>query len=285
LTKADIVYEHLSEAGITRFTALYLCQEIEKVGSIRSARFIDLEIPAMYKSLLAFSGTSPGLYPKFLNADFYDCEFCYGWGLHSDGFYRDTDLRKEGVPVEHTLFADPVKLWAIADEEGINEPQDLEGMTFAEALPPGGKPAEYVNIPYPHRDMIVEYRYDGASGAYRRWDGGEPHVDALTGEQISASNVAVVYANHVDTDIYEDEPRRNHPSVQIQLWGTGPTVVFRDGQAFEGLWARPNREHMLVFRDAAGQAPIPLKPGNTWIQLVPLEGHRWTFEATWKEEE
>ena len=30
----------------------------------------------------------------------------------------------------------------------------------------------------------------------------------------------------------------------------------------------------------AGQA-IPLKPGNTWIQLVPLAGHRWSFEATW----
>jgi hypothetical protein len=93
LPQADIVYEHLSEAGITRFTAIYLCQEIEKVGSTRSARFIDLEIPAMYESLLAFSGTSAGLYPKYLNADFYDRQFCYGWGLHAEGFYRDLELR------------------------------------------------------------------------------------------------------------------------------------------------------------------------------------------------
>jgi hypothetical protein len=133
--------------------------------------------------------------------------------------------------------------------------------------------------------MVVDYRYDEDSGAYLRWDGKMPHVDAATGEQISVTNVIVVYANHVDTDIYEDEPRRNHPSVQIQLWGTGPAVVFRDGQAFEGLWARPQRDDMLVFRDATGQMPIPLKPGNTWIQLVPLEGHRWTFEASWGEDE
>jgi hypothetical protein len=93
--------------------------------------------------------------------------------------------------------------------------------------------------------------------------------------------VVVVYATHVDSDIFEDEPRRNHPSVQIQLWGTGPVVVFRDGQAFEGLWARPKREQMLLFRDPTGQIPIPLKPGNTWMQLVPLPGHRWTLEATW----
>jgi hypothetical protein len=129
--------------------------------------------------------------------------------------------------------------------------------------------------------MVVDYRYDLASGSYLRWNAGVPHVDAASGQQLSAKNVVVVYATHVDTDIFEDEPRRNHPSVQIQLWGTGPVVVFRDGQAYEGLWARPEREDMLVFRDSTGQIPIPLKPGNTWIELVPLPGHRWSFEATW----
>jgi len=285
LPQADIVYEHLSEAGITRFTAIYLCQKVEKIGSTRSARFIDLEIPAMYKSLMAFSGTSAGLYPKFLNADFYDRELCYGWGLHPEGFYRDKELRKQGVPIEHTLFADPVKIWEIADELGINERQDLTGLSFEYEVPEGGEPATHIHIPYPNRNMIVDYRYDAESGAYRRWDAGEPHLDAATGEQITVTNVAVVYATHVDTDIYEDEPRRKHPSVQIQLWGTGPAVIFRDGLAFEGLWARPNRDDMLVFRDATGQIPIPLKPGNTWIELVPLEGHRWIFEASWDAEE
>jgi hypothetical protein len=285
LPQADIVYEHLSEAGITRFTAIYLCQEVKEIGSTRSARFIDLEVPAMYKSLMAFSGTSAGLYPKFLSADFYDREFCYGWGLHPEGFYRDKELRSQGVPIEHTLFADAARIWEIADELDINERQDLQGMHFSDKAPQGGQPAPHINIPYPHRDMVVDYRYDPDVGAYLRWDGGVPHVDAASGEQITATNVVVIYANHVDTDIYEDEPRRNHPSVQIQLWGTGPAVVFRDGLAFEGLWARPNRDEMVVFRDTTGQIPIPLKPGNLWIQLAPLEGHRWTFEATWDDEE
>ncbi|RPI50397.1 MAG: DUF3048 domain-containing protein, partial [Chloroflexi bacterium] len=35
LPQADIVYEHLSEAAITRFTAIYLCQEVDKIGSTR----------------------------------------------------------------------------------------------------------------------------------------------------------------------------------------------------------------------------------------------------------
>jgi hypothetical protein len=284
LPQADIVYEHLTEAAITRFTAIYLCQPVDKIGSTRSARFIDLEIPAMYKSLMAFSGTSAGLYPKFLNADFYDREFCYGWGLHSEAFYRDTELRAQGIPIEHTLFADPAKIWAIADKLGINQRQDLQGLTFAREVPAGGQPATHIHIPFPSRDMVVDYYYDAASGAYLRWDAGDPHLDAASGEQISVTNVVVVYATHVDTDIYEDEPRRNWPSVQIQLWGNGPAVIFRDGQAFEGLWARPKRDEMLVFRDPTGQVPIPLKPGNTWIELVPLPGHRWSFEASWDTE-
>ena len=281
LPQADIVYEHLSEAAITRFTAIYLCQEVTKIGSTRSARFIDLEIPAMYKSIMAFSGTSAGLYPLFLNADFYDRQMCYGWSLHPEGFYRDQALRQQGVPIEHTLFADPAKIWAVADKLGINQRQDLNGMHFAVPPPDGGQPATHVQIPFPSRDMVVEYRYDAARGVYLRWDAGVPHLDAATGEQLAVTNVVVAYAPHVDTDIYEDEPRRNHPSVQIQLWGTGPVVVLRDGLAYEGLWARPKREDMLVFRDATGQIPIPLKPGNTWVELVPLAGHRWAFTATW----
>lgn len=284
LPQADIVFEHLAEAGITRFTAIYLCQPVDKIGSVRSARFIDLEIPAMYKSLMAFSGVSPGLFPMFRDADFKDREFWYDRGIHSAGFYRDKDLRAKGVPIEHTLFADPAKIWEIADELGINQPQDLKGLDFANEVPAGGQPATRINIPYPSRDMIVEYRYDSAKGAYLRWDGGEPHIDAATGDQIAVANVIVLYANHIDADFYEDFPRTNHPSIRIQFFGIGSAVIFRDGQAFEGLWARPKRDDMVVFRDPKGQVPIPLKPGNSWMQMVPLEGHRFSFEATWGNE-
>ncbi len=282
LPQADIVYEHLSEAAITRFTGIYLCQEVDKIGSVRSARFIDLELPAMYKSILAFSGTSPGLYPKFKSADFKDREFWYDQGIHSEAFFRDKELRAQGLPIEHTLFAMPDKIWEIATKLGVNQPQDLNGMTFAYEPPPDGEPATRIHIPFPSRDMVVEYQYDAKAGTYLRWDGGEPHVDATSGNQLAAANVVVVYATHADADFYEDYPRTNHPSVQIQLWGTGPAVIFRDGQAYEGLWARPKREDLLVFRDASGQVPIALKPGNTWIELVPLPGHRWSFEATWE---
>lgn len=130
LPQADIVYEHLSEAGITRFTGIFLCQDVAKIGSVRSARFIDLEIPAMYKSLMALSGTSPGLLPKLENSDFSNRLFWYDRGINSAGFYRDKELRQQGLAIEHTLFGDPAKIWEIAEKKDINQPQDLEGLTL-----------------------------------------------------------------------------------------------------------------------------------------------------------
>lgn len=282
LPQADIVFEHLTEAAITRFTAIYLCQTPSRVGSVRSARYIDLEIPAMYKSLIAYSGTSPGLYPKFRDADFKDREFWYDQGIHSEAFYRDKALIATGLPIEHTLFADPNKIWAIATKLGINQPQDVQGMTFDAKVPSAVPPATHIHVPFPSSDMVVDWRYDAASGKYLRWDAGEPHVDATSGKQLAFDNVVVVYVTHVDDPtIFEDYPRHNWPSVQIQLWGTGPAIIFRDGVAVQGLWARPERDDILVFRDTAGQVPMALKPGNTWIELVPLPGHKWSFTATW----
>ncbi|HJW84927.1 MAG TPA: DUF3048 domain-containing protein, partial [Anaerolineae bacterium] len=57
---ADLVYEHEAEGGVTRWTALFLSQSPALVGSNRSCRIIDADLPAMYKALLACSGFSGG---------------------------------------------------------------------------------------------------------------------------------------------------------------------------------------------------------------------------------
>jgi hypothetical protein len=191
------------------------------------------------------------------------------------------DLYRSGKTIDYCLFADPVKIWQIASQLGINQPQDLSGLTFSPAAPAGGQPALHISIPYPTRTSYVDYRYDAATGRYLRWNGNVPHVDAATGAQLATTNVIVAYAAHVDANFYEDYPRTNWPSIQIQLWGTGPMLLFRDGQVYEGLWARPERDDMLLLRDPTGQVPIPLKPGNTWVELVPLPGYKWSFEVTW----
>jgi hypothetical protein len=55
ISAADIVYEHYTEGGLTRFSAVFYSQAPQRVGSIRSARLIDNQLVPMYNGLLAFS--------------------------------------------------------------------------------------------------------------------------------------------------------------------------------------------------------------------------------------
>ncbi len=266
LSFADVVFEHLSEAGLTRLTAIFLCQDVEKVGSIRSARLIDLEIPAMFKAMFAYSGASGGVKQKIRESDFFDRVISPDFG-HS-GFYR---IPSEGKAFEHTLFSDTQSLWNITEERGLNQRQDLSGWVFSEEPPAGGSPATSLEFLYTPKYSSAEYQYDPEREAYLRSIFGEPHGDELTGEQIAVRNVVALYAHHVDTDIVEDSTGpRVYYSIEIQLWGEGKAIVFRDGQAFEGKWVRLQRHDLIRFLDDAGN-PIPLKPGNTWIQVVPLD--------------
>jgi hypothetical protein len=269
LNQADMVFEHLTEANLTRFTAIFLCQEAEKIGCIRSARLIDLEIPAMYKAILIFSGVSPGLVPRFQNCDFSD------WLLSPDPLFRDPDsddiiyrVPAEGKAYENTLFTDTETLWQATEKRGWNSRQDLSGLVFAEEPPGGGSPATRLAMVYHAKYATAEYEYDPERQAYLRSVVGEPHLDEVTGEQIIAKNIVVLYVNHVETDIIEDELGAH--SVEIQLWGEGHAVVLRDGQAYEVKWIRHQRSDMLRYVDSEGR-PFPLKPGNTWVQVIPLD--------------
>ena len=265
LSYADVVFEHLSEAGLTRLTAIFLSKDAEKVGSIRSARLPDLEIPAMFKAIFAYSGASGGVKQRIEESDFFERVISPDFG-HS-GFRR---IPSEGKAFEHTLFSDTQTLWEIAEERGLNERQDLSGWAFSEEPPDGGSPATSIEILYTPKYASAEYQYDRQREAYLRSIFGEPHRDELTSEQIAARNVVVLYANHVETDIVEDSTGpRIYYSIEIQIWGEGRAIVFRDGRAFEGKWVRSQRPDMVRFVGDAGD-PIPLKPGNTWIQVVPL---------------
>ena len=58
LSKADVVIEHLAEGSITRFTAIFHSEDAGRIGSVRSARLIDLEIPVLFDAFLVYSGAS-----------------------------------------------------------------------------------------------------------------------------------------------------------------------------------------------------------------------------------
>ncbi len=263
LNDADLVFEHTTEGNLTRFTAIVYGETPPRLGPVRSARLVDLELPAMYDAALGYSGSSNGVASLLQNADFRE-RILYAW---EKGYYRTG----EDKPVEHTLYATPDLLWEALDEKGQNNPPTFTTTNvFSSEAPPGGTPASAVNIDY--NWTLVNWRYDPASGRYLRWTDGVPHLDGNTGEQVSAANVIVIAPYHAyDATICEQinsDGTCAALSVEVQLWGSGTGAIFRDGQRYDVTWERLARTDSLTFKDSEG-GPFPLQIGNSWVQLVP----------------
>ncbi len=266
LSDADVVVEHLSEGSITRFTALFLANSPVKVGSVRSCRLIDIELPVIFDSALTCSGTSPGVKPLMRNSyahqnnltmisDFgpYECANC-------------PMFRVSGRRAPHNLFANTLNAWKELDERGVDVPTTFKAWTF-DAAPPAGKDTSEVDVEY--RSGTIGWTYDPASGEWLRSLRNQQQIDAENREKIAADNVILVYAHHQPTLIQEDVGGSR--SIEIQVWGEGPVRIFRDGREIGGRWKRGSGVGEFEFFDVNGNK-IPLKPGNTWIEMVPIKG-------------
>lgn len=269
LNAADLLFEHYAEGGITRFTAIFYGTYPERVGSVRSGRLIDLEIPAMYQAPFAYSGSSAGVKEKYRNSDLFPARIMSpDFGVGAPAFYR---VPREGVAFEHTLFANPLALRQLAIERGVDQrPTFPKLMAFSEGLPAVKDIFDATRVNIDYKASKTQWDYAATLGYWQRTVAGAPHTDYLTGEQLRAANVVVIFANHLETDILEDTWGGGHMSIEIQVWGQGPALVFRDGKMIQGFWQRAARGEMLTLIDSAGK-PLPLKPGNTWFEMVPLE--------------
>lgn len=273
INAADLIYEHYNEGWFaTRWTAVFLGESPDRVGPIRSGRIIDLEIPAMYSAVFANSGFSNGVTRLFRNSDLYP-----DWVV-SDSlpetiqprpFYRDYS---RNVPLEHTMYTSPalVREWAAA--RGVEGRQELEGMTFSEDPPPGMTstgPANEIQVPW--NSLRADWRYDESTSRYLRWTDGAAHLDALTGEQLEAANVVVLYVPQWNTDIVED-PHSGALSIRWALWNEDnpyrPAILFRDGQRHDCTWTREERHDMLTLVDEEGN-PLAFKVGSTFFEVLP----------------
>ena len=147
LNQADLVFEHYSEGGITRFTAIFYTHTPKRVGSIRSGRLIDLEIPIMYEAAFAYSGSS---YPiKEMIRESYFFERIISPDFSHGGFWRTDDEKNPSSFRVDSLFTNTEDLRFILAERGLESRPDLGyGMSFHPDPPPGGIPAEEVEVIY-----------------------------------------------------------------------------------------------------------------------------------------
>ncbi len=266
INQADLVYEYETEGGVTRFAAIFRNNAPTHVGSVRSARLIDLELVPMYNALLAYSGTSDPIQQMILHSDFVYQTFSplKGDNCADAGFCR---FPREGLPFEHTLFLDTTKLWDLATRRNVNTGYKARGFAFADQPDAGGLPANDIFIDW-YGQIDARWQYNPDTGRYTRWTDGVPHIDIADGQQLWADNLIIIEVPHNDRpDLFEPESKT--ASLEIALWDQGRAYVFRDGVYYQGYWRRQNRDPgsalQLIF---GNNEPIMLKPGRSWVSIV-----------------
>ena len=199
LNEAAVVFEHYVEAWITRFTAIFYGTEVEKVGPIRSARLIDIELPAIFDSMLVMSGESGGVKQRVRASDFAARVVSADLGADCPPLCR---VPRETVTCGdwiHTLYTNTADLHARAVKSGLDVRPPLSGWTFSPAPPKGGQPADVIHVNYLNAPAM--WTYDPASGNYRRTQDRLTQSDALTKERLTTANVVVLYAHHIFSNI------------------------------------------------------------------------------------
>ncbi|MGI6207153.1 MAG: DUF3048 domain-containing protein [Anaerolineae bacterium] len=256
LSEADIIYEDIMDGWwVTRLTAIFLANDPETIGPIRSARLVNIELANQYQGALVHAGASDQVrwfisQEPFTNLD----EF-----FHPQPFYYINSLGWMG-----RLHTSAPAIREYLESKEWNEPVTLEGFVFSEEAPEG-EVAETIYVPYPGSSAVT-FQYDEESGRYLRWSGGVPHTDRVTGEQLGVSNVIVQFVEHQATDIVEDT--NGATSIRIILTGRGPAWLFRDGVVIKGFWERTEKHQLTRFVTEDGEE-LELKPGQTWMELVP----------------
>jgi hypothetical protein len=254
LNQADIVFEELVE-GISRFAFVFHSQDSSPVGSIRSARTSDINIMALLgRPLLAWSGGNPGVVAAVQRANLVDV----GYSFHSvdGGYFRSND---RSAP--HNLFADTVKLFALAQPDQGRPPAVFTFRSPTDTAPATAKPVTGVKVTFD--GIQAQFVWDTVSSTWQRSQslaGGtqKPHVD-IKAVQVAPQNVVVMFCQ------YRPSPA-DPKSPEAQTTGTGDVWVFTGGQLIEGTWSRATVKDPLTLTDSAG-APIKLTPGQTWVEL------------------
>jgi hypothetical protein len=268
LGAASIVYETLTEGGITRFMALYLDHSPSVVGPVRSARPYFVRWAAGYRAIFAHAGGSPA-------AEFLLYHLSSEGGLIADvngllpytEFYRSADRL-----APHNLYTSIVGVRRIAQRHGWNHPVPYIGFLFKAAAPLSQRgQQQWIRINFStsligsSTDYAVTYRYDRLHTIYRRWMGSEPHIDRNTGHQIAPTNVVILFMPIT--------PIPNDPELRVNVAniGHGRALFFHDGHVYVGEWRKRSTTAPLVLLDRSGR-PERLDAGQTWIEAVPATG-------------
>ena len=292
VSQADILYEVLAEGGVTRCMGIFTnIQNVEKLGSLRSARQYYIDIAQGYGAAYLHAGGSDEalIYlanTKDMNLDAgrsgekkYDDQqepwsrqVIQKLGLSSTYFYRDQNRLNSGYAGEHTLFTSGEVLLEFAKKQGISitvSEDKTYNMVFDDEKVIVGESANKISVYFNQggvpnawtKSTILTYNPD--TKTYFAQQHGGDYIDGNNKETISFRNIVVLKAA---TSIQPDNVH-----LTIQTVGSGEGYFACNGQIVKIRWSRNSVNEPFTFTQENG-TPITYGVGKTYIGVIPSNG-------------
>ena len=246
INQADVVYEELVEAGLTRLIAVFQTTGARSVGPIRSARTSDpILLEGFDRPLFAYSGANRGTRGAVAASELTDV----GYDAASSLYWRSTSRR-----APHNLFSATDRLWGKYPERDEIPTSPFAFRTVLDGLHPSAEPVAGVFVDFGNAE--IDYAWNGEG--WERTHNGDAHSDS-DGVRVAPPNVVIQFTTYRTSSADARSP-------EAQTVGSGEAWVFTDGHVVRGRWERPDQSRPAAL--VANGRPIRLTPGRTWVALA-----------------
>lgn len=250
IADALLVIEAPVEAGITRLLAFYAYDNgLNRIGPIRSARPYFIDWAEEFDAFFVHVGGSDEALSILKGSSLRDLDEMRA------GAYFERD-RTRFAP--HNIYTSAENLdAAVTDRYGRHISTKVVMWEFKEESEVAGSGGD-ISVHYGNSAYAVVWSYENDRNGYLRQQGGKTYVDER-GTPVRAKNIIVQYTK---VRIIDAVGRRH-----ITTEGNGRALIFRDGEAVEGMWRKDGGRTMFFTED---DEPVLLNAGTTWIEVVPL---------------
>ncbi len=259
LQDAYIIYEMIVEGGITRYLALFRDVDVERIGTVRSARHYYLDYALENDAYYVHWGWSPQAQSDISTLKINNIP----GGTRF--FWKDTSLN---VATEHTAYTSTERLNEAVDYYGYRK--ELQGgllLTYSPdsldlASDETAIDATSIDINYSsyYRN---HYDYDAENKVYKRSVNGTPHTDFVTKEQYTFKNI-IVYQVANSTIAGDNKGRQEFDNL-----GSGEGYYISEGKAIEITWEKTSRSSKTKYKVKSTGKDLVVNDGNTFIQIQP----------------
>ncbi len=252
LKDAEIIYEFQVEAPYTRYLGLYLINDPEALGSIRSARPYFVTKVLEFDAIYVRAGGSEEAKHDIKDLNLADID---SLSSSSKVFWRNNNKK-----MPHNLYTSMEVIRKTQENRGYRMNGDIPVIDFNEEDTDlsGCFTAKDIFIDYKGGNT-TGYKYNEENRVYLRQKDGKDHIDEIDESQLYAKNIII---QEVNTKVIDNVGR-----LQINLIGEGNGTYFTNGKGINITWVKKDRKGKTTYYKEDGQELI-FNPGITWIQMV-----------------